>query len=445
MSSEIRVKPARQLQGAVKVPGDKSISHRAAMLNAIASGPAVVDNFLPADDCLATLDCLRALGVEVSLEGGERSARLLVEGGRLQGLREAADVLDARNSGTTMRLLSGLLAGRPFLSILSGDRSLLSRPMGRIVAPLQQMGAQIWGRNGNTLAPLAIRGGALRGIHYRSPVASAQVKSALLLAGLQAEGETRLEEPAPSRDHTERMLRAMGASLRTEGETLRLSPPAGDLRPLSLRVPGDISAAAFWLVAGAVHPNAEIRLEGVGVNPTRAGLIEALRLMGADLRVENEREEDGEPVADLTVRSSRLRGVHIQGSLVVRLIDEVPVLAVAAALAQGRTVISDVAELRVKESDRIVSTVEELRKLGARVEGSDDALIIEGVPALKGARCDSRGDHRLAMALAVAGLVATGETVISGADAVSVSYPGFWDDLEALASAAVDVASPERG
>jgi 3-phosphoshikimate 1-carboxyvinyltransferase len=429
----------------VKVPGDKSISHRAAILNAIASGPAVIDNFLPADDCLVTLDCLQALGVELSLERGKRSASLLVEGRGLRGLREAAGVLDARNSGTSMRLLSGLLAGRPFLSILTGDRSLLSRPMGRIVAPLQQMGAHIWGRNGDARAPLAIRGGALRGIHYRMPVASAQVKSALLLAGLQAEGETRLEEPAPSRDHTERMLRTMGASLRMEEDVLGLSPLSRDLRPLSVRVPGDISAAAFWLVAGAVHPNAEIRLEGVGVNPTRTGIIEALHMMGADLRVENERETDGEPVADLTARSSRLRGVNIQGPLVVRLIDEVPVLAVAAALAQGRTVISDVAELRVKESDRIASTMEELRKLGARIEGSGDALVIEGVPALKGARCDSRRDHRLAMALAVAGLVAEGETVISGADAVGVSYPGFWDDLAALASSPANVVSPERG
>lgn len=435
MSPQITVRPARRLEGAVTAPGDKSVSHRAAILNALASGRAVVDNFLPADDCLATLDCLRALGVDLSLERGEGGARLVVEGRGPDGLREPAVALDARNSGTTMRLLAGVLAGRPFLSVLTGDSSLLTRPMGRIVAPLREMGAQVHGRDGDTLAPLTIRGGPLRGIDYRLPVASAQVKSALLLAGLQAEGETRLTEPAPSRDHTERMLRAMGASLRSEGETLVLSP-SGVLAPLSMRVPGDISAAAFWLVAGAVHPNAEIRLEGVGVNPTRAGVIEALRMMGADLRVQNEREEDGEPRADLTVRSSRLRGVRIAGPLVVRLIDEVPVLAVAAALAQGRTVISDVAELRVKESDRVAATVGELRKLGARIEGSDDALVIEGVPALTGARCDSRGDHRLAMALAVAGLVAQGETVISGADAVGVSYPGFWDDLRTLASPA---------
>lgn len=435
MSAEITVTSARRLEGAVNVPGDKSISHRAAILNAVAWGRAAVENFLPADDCLATFDCLRALGVELSLQRGERGAHLIVEGRGPDGLRQPAGVLDARNSGTTMRLLAGLLAGRPFLSILTGDSSLLSRPMGRIVAPLRAMGAQIRGRDGDTLAPLTIRGGPLRGIDYRLPVASAQVKSALLLAGLQAEGETRLTEPAPSRDHTERMLRAMGAPLRSDGEALVLSPP-GRLAPLSMRVPGDISAAAFWLIAGAVHPDAEIRLKGVGVNPTRAGVVEALRMMGADLRLESEREEDGEPRADLTVRSSRLRGVHIEGPLVVRLIDEVPVLAVAAALARGRTVIAGVAELRVKESDRVAATVEELRKLGARIEGSDDALVIEGVPALSGARCHSRGDHRLAMALAVAGLVAQGETVISGADAVSVSYPGFWDDLRALASPA---------
>ncbi len=430
-----RISPPRRLRGTLIVPGDKSISHRAAILNAVAAGPATVDNFLPADDCLATLDCLRALGVSWSLEsGGDESARLSLTGRGLGGLRESADVLDARNSGTTMRLLAGLLAGRPFRSIITGDESLCSRPMGRVILPLREMGADIRGREGDSLAPLTIQGGPLRGIHHRSPVASAQVKSALLLAGLQAEGETTLEEPARSRDHTERMLRAMGADLKEEGNALRLSPLGQDLAPLDLRVPGDFSGAAFWLVAGALHPDAEIVLPGVGVNPTRTGLLDALQEMGADIAVSGEREVGGEPVADLTVRSSKLKGIVVEGPAVVRLIDEVPALAVAAALARGRTVIRDVGELRVKESDRILATAQELRWLGARVEERPEGLMIEGVGAFQGAPCDSRGDHRLALALAVAGAVAQGETALSGAEAASISYPGFWRHLDALGS-----------
>jgi 3-phosphoshikimate 1-carboxyvinyltransferase len=430
-----RISPPLRLRGAVIVPGDKSISHRAAILNAVAAGPATVENFLPADDCLATLDCLRALGVSWSLErSGDERARLSLTGRGIDGLRESADALDARNSGTTMRLLAGLLAGRPFLSIITGDESLRSRPMGRVILPLREMGAQIRGRDGDSLAPLTIRGGPLRGIHHRSPVASAQVKSALLLAGLQAEGETTLEEPARSRDHTERMLRAMGADLREEGDALRLSPLRQDLTPLDLHVPGDFSGAAFWLVAAALHPDAEISLSDVGVNPTRTGLLDALREMGADIAVSGERVIGGEPVADLRVRSSKLKGIVVEGPAVVRLIDEVPALAVAAALARGRTVIRDVGELRVKESDRILATAQELRKLGAQVEERPDGLIIEGVGALRGAPCDSRGDHRLAMALAVAGMAAQGETALSGAEAASISYPGFWEHLTELGS-----------
>jgi 3-phosphoshikimate 1-carboxyvinyltransferase len=429
------IRPPRRLRGTVEVPGDKSISHRAAILNAVAAGPAVVDNFSPADDCLATLDCLRDLGVSWSLENSESGrAKLSITGRGLDGLRESSNVLDARNSGTTMRLLTGLLAGRPFLSIITGDESLRSRPMGRVIEPLREMGAQVWGRDGDSLAPLTIKGGPLRGIHHRSPVASAQVKSAVLLAGLQADGETTLEEPVQSRDHTERMLQAMGADLREEENALRLSPLRQDLTPLNLRVPGDMSAAAFWLVAGALHPDAEIHLSGVGMNPTRTGIVTALRQMGADLEVQEERQAGGEPVADIVVRSSRLTGTTVEGEIVVSLIDEVPVLAVAAALARGRTVIRDIGELRVKESDRIAATAQELRKLGARIEEQPDALIIEGVPALSGAACDSRGDHRLAMALAVAGMVAEGETALSGAEAVSISYPNFWEHLTELGS-----------
>ncbi len=430
---EQSIRAPRRLRGTVVVPGDKSISHRAALLNAVASGPAVVENFLQADDCLATLECLRALGVTWSLEG-DGAGRLRIEGVGRGGLRESEDVLDARNSGTTMRLLAGVLAGQPFLSILSGDASLRSRPMDRIVEPLRAMGAQVWGRAGDSFPPIAIRGGDLRGVRYRLPVASAQVKSALLLAGLQAEGETAIEEPVATRDHTERMLQAMGACLEREGDAIRLSPLDSELEPMSLRVPGDISAAAFWMVAAALHPDAEIRLPDVGVNPTRSGIIDVLRAMGADLEVGEEREQGGEPVADIVVRSSRLSPATVGGDVLPRLIDEVPALAVAAALTPGRTVVRGAGELRVKESDRIASTAGELRRLGARVEELSDGLAIEGVEQLGGGRCQSHGDHRLAMALAVVGLVAGGETIVEGAEAASVSYPSFWEDLRILAS-----------
>ncbi|MCJ7492482.1 MAG: 3-phosphoshikimate 1-carboxyvinyltransferase [Dehalococcoidia bacterium] len=430
---EKRISSPRRLSGSITVPPDKSISHRAAVLNAIASGPAVVENFLVAEDCLSTLACLRSLGVSWSLrENHDGGSDLTITGRGLAGLSESADVLDAGNSGTTMRLLAGLLAGRPFLSIITGDDSLRSRPMARIVEPLRQMGAQVYGRDSDTLAPLVIMGRRLRGIRYRSPVASAQVKSALLLAGLQAEGETLYEEPVRSRDHTERMLRAMGAGLREENNALRLSPLAKDLAPLSLRVPGDFSAAAFWLVAAALHPDADLTLRGVGLNPTRSGLLDVLKEMGADIVVSEERIVGGEPVADLRARSGKLRGVEVDGPAVVRLIDEVPVLAVAASLAEGRTMVRDVGELRLKESDRVKLLVHELRRMGARIDEEGDALVIEGTDRFTGAVCDSHGDHRLAMALAVAGVVAEGETVIRGAEASDVSYPGFWQVLDSV-------------
>ena len=430
---EKRISSPRRLSGSITVPPDKSISHRAAILNAIASGTAVVENFLAAEDCFSTLACLRALGVSWSLrENADGSSDLSITGRGLAGLSESADVLDAGNSGTTMRLLAGLLAGRPFLSVLTGDESLRSRPMARVIEPLRQVGAQVYGRCNDTLAPLVIHGGRLRGIRYRSPVASAQVKSALLLAGLQAEGETVYEEPVRSRDHTERMLRTMGVELEEEATALRLSPPSRDLAPLSLRVPGDFSAAAFWLVAAALHPDADLIPRGVGLNPTRTGLLDVLKEMGADIVVSEERTVAGEPVADLRARSSRLRGVVVEGPDVVRLIDEVPVLAVAASLAEGRTAIRDVGELRLKESDRVKLTVQELRRMGARIDEEGDALVIEGTGKLAGAVCDSHGDHRLAMALAVAGVVAEGETVIIGAEATDVSYPGFWQALESM-------------
>ncbi|HEY8491930.1 MAG TPA: 3-phosphoshikimate 1-carboxyvinyltransferase [Dehalococcoidia bacterium] len=429
------VRPARRLEGTVIPPGDKSISHRALLLNAVAGGEAVVENVLDGEDCRATARCLRALGVEVREEGraGE-GERLRVQGRGLDGLRESADVLDCGNSGTTMRLLAGLLAGQPFLSVLTGDASLRSRPMGRIVEPLRALGATVLGRRDGTLAPLAVRGGALHGSRYRLPVASAQVKSALLLAGLYAEGETEVQEPAPTRDHTERMLAAMGAPVTAAGGSVRIRRPTAPLRPLSLRVPGDLSAAAFWLVAASIHPDAELSVLGVGLNPTRTGIIDVLRAMGADIQILAERTEGGEPVGDLRVRSARLRGVEVGGDLVPRSIDELPAVALAAVFGHGTTVIRDAAELRVKETDRIATVTAELRRLGAEISETADGMVIRGTGRLTGARCRSHGDHRLAMLLGVAGLVAEGETVVEGAETAAVSYPTFWEHLNGVAA-----------
>lgn len=420
------------LRGVLRVPGDKSISHRAVLFGAIAEGESHIDNFLVAADCLSTVACVRALGVEVALHESSDGASVTVQGVGLDGLQEPADVLDCGNSGTTMRLLSGLLAGRPFLAVLTGDASLRARPMGRVLEPLRAMGARVAGRAGDRLPPVVLHGGDLRGVEHHLPVASAQLKSALILAGLRAKGETLVQEPAVSRNHTELMLAAMGAPLRVDGTCVAVRRAERPLTPLRLRVPGDLSAAAFWLVAAACHPDAEVTVTGVGLNPTRAGVIEALRAMGADLAVRNVRLEGGEPVGDITVHSSRLRGTVLAGALIPRLIDEVPVLALAAAVADGDTIVRDAAELRVKETDRIAATAAELGRLGARIEPLPDGMVIRGGAVLRGARCHSRGDHRLAMTLAVAGLLADGETTIEDAGAVDVSYPAFWHDLARL-------------
>lgn len=423
------VSPPGRLRGELRVPGDKSISHRALMLNAIADGAAVVSNLGPGADCVSTLRCLRALGVAIEAAGEAGTVR--VQGVGLRGLRESEDVLDAGNSGTAMRLLAGLLAGQPFLSILTGDGSLRSRPMRRVIDPLRKMGAQLWGRRDDTLPPLVVRGGSLKGIDYALPVASAQLKSALLLAGLYADGSTVVREPRPSRDHTERMLAAQGVHISRADGAITLTPPA-HLASLELQVPGDISSAAFWLVAAAIHPDAEIVVRDVGVNPGRTGVLEALAAMGAELEVIPRGERGGEPVADLVARSSRLRGVTVGGDLIPRLIDEIPVLAVAAAFAEGETRFVDAAELRVKETDRVRAVAVELSRLGGSVEELPDGLVVRGGRTLRGASCLSYGDHRMAMAMAVAGLVAEGETLIQGAEAAEVSYPGFWSDLGAI-------------
>jgi 3-phosphoshikimate 1-carboxyvinyltransferase len=423
------IAPARRLRGTITVPGDKSISHRAAILNALARGEATVQNFLTGEDCLSTLRVLSALGVQTQLDTSGDTPILQVTGAGLVGLREPADVLECGNSGTTMRLMCGVLAGQPFHSILTGDESLRSRPMARVTNPLREMGARVDGRGDGSLAPLSLRGGGLHGIHYRLPVASAQTKSAILLAGLFAEGETVVEEPEASRDHTERMLAAMGARIEREGPAVRLTP-GGELEPLSLRIPNDISAAAFWMVAATVHPDAELRLTGVGVNPTRSGIIEALREMGADIAVEEERGVGGEPVGDIVVRSSELHGIPVEGDIIPRLIDEVPALAVAAAFATGRTEIRDARELRVKESDRITAVASQLSRLGVTIEELDDGMVIEGGHGIEGGDVASFGDHRLAMALAITGLAAKNPVRLSDSAAVSISYPMFWEHLQ---------------
>ena len=423
----------RRLRGAIDVPGDKSISHRAILLNAVAEGNAEVTNFLTGADCLSSIACMRALGVEIALEG----TTVRVAGRGLRGLREARDVLDCGNSGTTIRLLAGLLAGQPFYSVLTGDDSLRGRPMARVVQPLRRLGAQIDGRNDGGLAPLSIRGVTVHGGEFDLPVASAQVKSALLLAGLSGDGVLRLGGKIGSRDHTERMLAAMGVDIKPSAREIVLYPPAHPVfpYPLSLRVPGDPSSAAFWWVAGTIHPDAEITTRGVCLNPTRTGALDVLRAMGARISVTNERMEGQEPVGDVTVQSAPLSGTRIDGDLVPRLIDEIPVLAVAAASAHGPTTIAEAGELRAKESDRITTVVAELRKLGAAIEPTVDGMVIAGGGELLGAAVQSYGDHRLAMTMAVAALGAEGTTSIAQPESVEVSYPAFWAHLAALTEA----------
>jgi 3-phosphoshikimate 1-carboxyvinyltransferase len=423
----------RSLRGEIIAPGDKSVSHRAIMFNALSNtGTAKVTNFSPGADCTSTVEIMRALGVEITREAGQNGEgdSLTVKGVGLNGLQEPADILDAGNSGTTTRLMSGVLAGRDIMTILTGDDSLKSRPMGRVVKPLTAMGAKISGRAGDTLAPLVFRGGSLHGSHYEMPVASAQLKSCLLLAGLRADGITTLTQPAESRDHTERMFSAMGVKLTKTGLDLVLEP--SELETVDVEVPGDISSAAFWMVAGISHPDAELLIKNVGINPTRAGIITVLQMMDADLTLVDEREVAGEPVADVLVRTSELKGIELSGDIVPLLIDEIPVIAVAAALADGETVIQDAAELRVKESDRIHASITWLNGAGVDAVGTDDGMIIPGGGTIGGGQFQSYDDHRLAMSLGVAGLISTEPITVLDPDVAGISYPSFWTIIEEL-------------
>ncbi len=417
------------LQGRIRVPGDKSISHRALMLGALAQGTTTIEGLLLGADPRSTASCFSLMGAKIS---DLNSQQITVQGIGLGELMEPTQVLDAGNSGTTLRLMLGILASHPerFFSV-TGDHSLVQRPMGRVVKPLQQMGAMIWGRQGSSFAPLAIQGQQLQPIHYHSPIASAQVKSCILLAGLMTPGQTTVTEPALSRDHSERMLRSFGADIQVDPEThsVTVTGPA-QLQGQTVIVPGDISSAAFWLVAAAIVPGSELVIENVGVNPTRTGILEALEMMGADIQREQEREVAGEPVADLRVRHSPLKACVLEGALIPRLIDEIPILAVAATFAQGTTVIKDAAELRVKESDRIAVMATQMNQMGANITELPDGMEITGGSGLTGAEVDSHTDHRIAMSFAIAALNATGKTSIHRAEAAAISYPEFTATLQ---------------
>ncbi|MFH1251530.1 MAG: 3-phosphoshikimate 1-carboxyvinyltransferase [bacterium] len=420
--ADVRLSKLHRLNGETTVPGDKSISHRAAMFAAIGDGVSTIKNYSSAIDCQTTLDCMRSLGADIRRSGQD----IHVHGRGLRTLSEPDDVLNCGNSGTTMRLLCGLLAGQHFSTVLTGDASLRRRPMDRIIKPLVGNGAEIYGRQSNRLAPLFIRGKSLTDVIYELPVASSQVKSAVLLAGLYADGNVQVTEPVASRDHTERMLAYCGVDIHRSGNVISL----GKIRQLAahdFQVPGDISSAAFLIALGLLVPGSHLRLKDVGINPTRTGLLTMLEKMGADLRIDNERSVSNEPVGDIVVQNAKLRAVEIGGTLIPKLIDELPLVAVIATQAEGRTIVKDALELRIKESDRIAAIVGELKKMGASIEESDDGFIVDGPTPLHAAVCKSYDDHRIAMALSVAAWIADGESTIQDADCVGISFPEFYD------------------
>ncbi len=420
-------KKTKHLKGEITVPGDKSISHRSIMLGSIASGVTEVHGFLNGADCISSMNCFRQMGVDIDYDG----SIVTIHGNGLHGLKAPADTLDVGNSGTTTRLMSGILAAQNFSSRVIGDDSICRRPMKRIITPLAMMGADITSERGNDCAPLIINGRKLKGIHYDSPVASAQVKSCVLLAGLYADGETSVTEPYVSRNHTELMLNAFGGSCTTLGTTATVtSDPV--LTGQKIVVPGDISSAAYFLVAGLIAENSEITIKNVGINPTRDGIIDVIKMMGGDITFANVNADSGEPTADITVKTSSLKGCVIEGDIIPKLIDEIPVIAILACFAEGETVIKDAAELKVKESNRIDVMVNNLSAMGADITGTDDGMIIRGGKPLHSAVIHSKKDHRIAMSFAVAAMCAEGETEILDADCVNISYPDFYRDLENL-------------
>ena len=425
MASSLTIMPGGRLNGLIAVPGDKSITHRAILLSALANGETRITGYCPGEDCLNTVRAMRAMGIHID----ETPDRLHVFGKGQWGLAEPDGPIDCGNSGTGIRLLAGLLAGQDFFAVLTGDDSIRRRPMGRVVKPLRTMGAAVAGRKGGEFAPLAVTGSRLRGITYASPVASAQVKSALLLAALYAEGVTHITEPRLSRDHTERMFKFFGIPFRQDGAGIELEgrPSLGWTGKAELAIPGDLSSAAFFLVGASIIPGSDVTVANVGINPTRTGVLDVLTEMGADIRIVNTREQAGEPVADLRIRASHLHGVRIGPDRIPQTIDEFPILCVAAAMAEGETVIAGAEELRVKESDRIATMAAELRKMAVSIQETPDGLVIEGTAgrALRGASCTSYGDHRVAMSLAIAGLVADAPVQIENTECIETSFPGF--------------------
>lgn len=417
------LKKMNRLKGEVTVPGDKSISHRAVMLGSLSNGKVEIDGFLLSADCLATIDCFNSLGIKIEIDG----THVTVYGNGIRGLKKPEKVLYSGNSGTTTRLLCGILSGQNFDAEITGDESICKRPMGRVVKPLTQMGAKVEGE----YCPLKTQPSELKGITYEMPVASAQVKTALLLAGLYADGETVIIEKKKSRDHTERMLKAMGADVTVDGLTVKIKG-GRELSPVDITVPGDISSAAYYIAAASVIPNSEILIKNVGVNSTRTGILDIAEEMGADITLLNTREENNEPVCDILVKSATLRGVRIDGEIIPRLIDEIPIIAVMALAAEGETVIADAAELKVKETNRIKAVCTELKKCGADITETDDGMVIRGGKKLVGADFESYGDHRMAMSLAVLAQMADGMCKIDDTKCVSVSYPDFFDDFHGL-------------
>ncbi|AND41233.1 MULTISPECIES: 3-phosphoshikimate 1-carboxyvinyltransferase [Cytobacillus] len=417
------------LSGEIAVPGDKSISHRSVMFGSIAKGKTVVTNFLLGEDCLSTIACFRKLGVSIEQEGN----KVTIMGKGMDGLHEPEAILDVGNSGTTIRLMMGILAGRPFHSVLVGDESIAKRPMTRVTAPLSLFGAKIYGRKNGEFTPLSVIGGPLAGAAYELPVASAQVKSSLLFAGLQASGETVIIEPMKTRDHTERMIKQFGGEVAADGHTIRIKG-GQTLTGTEIHVPGDISSAAFFLAAGAIVPNSEIKLKNVGLNPTRTGIIEVLQQMGANISIEPYENGLAEPAGDITIRTSTLKGTVIEGALIPRLIDEIPIIALLATQAEGETVIKDAEELKVKETNRIDTVVKELSKLGADITATEDGMVIKGRSSLSGGTVSSHGDHRIGMMLAVAAAISKGEVQLQQKEAISVSYPSFFEHFESLIS-----------
>ena len=415
-----------RIRGEISIPGDKSISHRAVMFGALSQGTTEVTGFLQGADCLSTISCFNRLGIEIE----NTSEKILIHGKGLHGLTEPSEVLDVGNSGTTTRLISGILAAQPFETILDGDASIRKRPMKRIMTPLQMMGADIKSRLDNGCAPLLIHGKPLKGIHYDSPVASAQVKSSVLLAGLYADGVTSVTEPVLSRNHSEIMLQYFGAKVSSVGTTATIWPEP-DLFGQKVNVPGDISSAAYFIAAGLLVPDSELLIKNVGINPTRDGILKVALAMGADITLLNE-NRDGEPTADLLVRSSSLHGTTVAGDLIPTLIDEIPIICVMAACAEGTTIIRDAAELKVKESDRIAVMVSQLSAMGVDIVGTDDGMIIHGGKPLHGAEIQTFMDHRIAMSFAIASLIAEGTTTILDHEVVNISYPGFYEDLDRI-------------